>query len=81
MENREYDKAMAGWRELAGLNNNFDLAYLGIGKTLLEQGDYQAAMENFRLINNRSYYSRAYKLYRRPFSTRSACFWWRGRWC
>lgn len=63
-ENREYDKAMAGWRELAGLNNNFDLAYLGIGKTLLEQGDYQAAMENFRLINNRSYYSRAYKLYR-----------------
>ncbi len=63
-ENREFDKAVAKWNEVLGLNNNFDMAYLGIGKTLLEQGDYQEAMDYFRLINNKSYYSRAYKLYR-----------------
>lgn len=63
-ENREYDKAIASWEEIVGMNNNFDMAYLGIGKTLLDQGEYKEAMENFRLINNRSYYSKAFKLYR-----------------
>lgn len=63
-ERREYDKAIASWEEIVGLNNNFDMAYLGIGKTLLEQEKYQQAMDNFRLINNRSYYSKAFKLYR-----------------
>ena len=63
-ENREFDKAREGWNDIISLNNNFDMAYLGIGKTLLEEGDYKQAMEYFRLINNQSYYSKAYKLYR-----------------
>ena len=63
-ENREFDKAQDLWQEVLDLNNNFDLAYLGIGKIYLENGDYSQAMHYFKLINNQSYYSKAYKLLR-----------------
>ena len=63
-ENREFDKAEALWQEVLDRNNNFDLAYLGIGKVYLENGDYEAAMDYFKLIHNQSYYSKAYKLLR-----------------
>ena len=66
-ENREFDKALAKWNDVLGLNNNFDMAYLGIGKTMLEEGQYKEAMGYFRLINNKSYYSKAYKLYRQEW--------------
>lgn len=48
-ENREYDKAWPGWRELAGLNNNFDLAYLGIGKNLTGTGRLSGSYGKFSL--------------------------------
>ena len=63
-ETREFDKAQEIWREVLEYNNNFDLAYLGIGKTYLETGDYENAIEYFKLINNKTYYSKAYKLLR-----------------
>ena len=44
-ENREYDKAQGLWNELLGENNNFDLAYLGVGKALMEKGDLTGAMK------------------------------------
>lgn len=63
-ENREFDKAEALWQEILDRNNNFDLAYLGIGKVYLENGEYEEAMAYFKLINNQSYYSKAYKFLR-----------------
>lgn len=66
-ENREYDKAADLWEEILSKNNNFDMAYLGLGKTFLENGDYTEAMEYFRLIGNKTYYGQAFKLYREEF--------------
>lgn len=69
-ENREYDKAQGLWNELLGENNNFDLAYLGVGKALMEKGDLTGAMKYFELINNKLYYSKAYGLYRQELLQR-----------
>ena len=62
--NREYDKAKTAWSEIAKLNNNFDIAYLGMGRIAIEDGNYKKAMEYFRLIEDKQNYSRAFKFYR-----------------
>ena len=46
------------------MNSNYELAYVGIGKSLLRNGDYNEAMKNFELGHNAEYYSDAFKLYR-----------------
>lgn len=60
-----YDEAEALWREVLERNANFDVAYTGIGRSLLRRGEYAEAMHYFRLGNNRRDYSEAYSLYRR----------------
>lgn len=62
--NRQFDQAIPAWEALIQDNNNLDLAYYNIAKSRMEQGDYREAMEGFRLVDNREYYSKAYKLYR-----------------
>lgn len=52
------------WEKVVEINSNYEYAYVGIGKNLLEEGRYEEAMENFRIGFNRDYYSRAYKMYR-----------------
>ena len=69
-ENREYDKASELWQQILNMNNNFDIAYLGIGKICLEEGKYEEAMQYFKIIDNKNYYSKAYKLYRQDFLDR-----------
>ena len=63
-EKRQYDKAAELWEKILSKNNNFDMAYLGIGKNLLENEEYEKAMTYFELINNKTYYGQAFKLYR-----------------
>lgn len=62
--NREYDKAKKAWSEIAKLNNNFDIAYHGMGRIAMEDGNYKKAMEYFKLIEDKQNYSRAFKFYR-----------------
>ncbi len=38
-------KARVAWENVLSYNNNFDLAYIGIGKALYNQGDHEGAME------------------------------------
>lgn len=52
------------WREVLRLNANFDLAYKGIGKAYLREGDYRSAMQLFRLSHDRSGYSEAFRMLR-----------------
>ena len=56
--------AKAKWEDVSKMNSNYELAYVGIGKSLLRNGDYQEAMVNFELGHNAEYYSDAFKLYR-----------------
>ena len=43
------------------MNGNFDLAYIGIGRSLLRQERYQEAMEYFTLKWDGDNYSKAFK--------------------
>lgn len=52
------------WNNVVALNPNYEYAYVGIGKSLLNQERYEEAMQYFQIGYNVSYYSRAYKLSR-----------------
>lgn len=59
-----WDEAGAKWLQALKHNANYDIAYVGYGKMLYMQDKYKEALEYFKLGNNRSYYSMAYKKYR-----------------
>ncbi|MBO4467918.1 MAG: hypothetical protein J5766_01320, partial [Clostridia bacterium] len=63
-ETMQYEKADALWQTVISQNNNFDMAYLGLGKIALEKGKYQQAMDYFKIIGDKTYYEKAYKLRR-----------------
>lgn len=63
-ETMQYEKADALWQTIIAKNNNFDMAYLGLGKIALEQGEYEEAMEYFKIIGDKTYYEKAFKLQR-----------------
>lgn len=56
--------ATAHFQDALRLCANLETAYVGIGKNLLMKEDYEGAMYNFKLGNNREFYSKAYKGYR-----------------
>ncbi|XID90288.1 gluconolactonase [Paenibacillaceae bacterium WGS1546] len=58
-------EAVLLWEEVLRLSSNYDLAYIGIGKSLLMEKKHKEAMEYFKLGMQRDYYSIAYKRYRR----------------
>ncbi|MFW6007340.1 MAG: YIP1 family protein [Bacillota bacterium] len=60
-----HEKSLEKWQQVLELNSNYDLAYTGIGKTLLRQENYESAMANFKLGNNRDEYSDAFEYYRK----------------
>ncbi len=62
--NGEWDIATAHFEEVLRLCANLETAYVGIGKNLLMKEDYEGAMYNFELGNNREFYSKAYKGHR-----------------
>lgn len=55
------------WGEVNKLNNNLELAHVGIGRSQLEQGQYEPAMASFKLGGERDYYSKAFEGYRKTF--------------
>ncbi len=58
---RMYDKAVEDWTEILKRNSNFDTAYIGIGKALYRNGQYEEAMEYFESAYDTENYSEAYK--------------------
>lgn len=57
--------ATAEWKKVLELNSNCELAYVGLGKAALKDGEYKKAMEYFELGNSRKYYSTAFYYYRK----------------
>lgn len=53
------------WQEVLKANANSELAYIGLGKTCLKNGEYKKAMEYFKLGNSRKYYTKAFYYYRK----------------
>ncbi len=58
---RKYTETIPIWEKIKEANNNFDLAYVGIGKSLLQQGKYDEAMEYFYAADVPDQYSLAMK--------------------
>ena len=55
------------WEEVLKLDANFELAYVGLGKSYLSAGENEKAMEYLEKGMSRQYYSIAYRRYRNEF--------------
>lgn len=66
-QNGKYTESGNTWREVMELNGNYDLAYIGIGRALFQEGKYKEAMEYFKLKYDEENYSRAFKQYRKEW--------------
>lgn len=53
------------WKEVLLRNANSEVAYIGMGKIAMREGDYKLAMDYFKLGNSRKYYTRAFEFYRK----------------
>ena len=60
LENGDYEAGEKSWSTVLSLNGMSYLARMGYGKTLLHQGRYSEAMEQFKLADNNEYYSDAF---------------------
>ena len=65
--NREYANAVKAWQEVLKYNNNFDTAYIGVGKAYYREGEYELAMENFKAAYDETDYSNAYREVRKEW--------------
>ena len=59
--NREYTAAVEAWKNVLKYNNNFDTAYIGVGKALHRDGRYEEAMEYFEAAYDPANYSTSYR--------------------
>ena len=55
-----YSQTIKYWEDVLTANNNFDLAYIGIGKALYNQGNYNEAMEYLASAYETEYYANAF---------------------
>jgi len=60
-----YELSARVWESVLKMNGNYDLAYIGIGRAALRQGDYRTAMKYYKLKHYRVGYSKAFQLYRK----------------
>jgi len=62
---QNYDAAVDDYKAILQRNANFDTAYIGIGKAMYRQYDWNAAMEYFKIAYDTANYSNAYKMWRK----------------
>ncbi len=68
--NRQYDMTIDDWTEILKRNNNFDTAYIQIGKALYRQGKYEESMEYFKAAYETENYSLSYKEIRKEWANK-----------
>lgn len=71
-KNLNYDEAAENWRGILMRNNNFDEAYVGIGKAYYREGDYKSAMEMYEAAYETENYSTAFKQQRKNWVAKYA---------
>jgi Gluconolactonase len=55
-----YIDALQPWQEVLKMNDFFDLAHRGLGNAYFSLGQYEAALEEYRIANDREGYSNAF---------------------
>ena len=64
---RLYDKEVEGWTEILKRNNNFDIAYIGIAQAMTRDGEYEQAMEYYKVAYDNGGYSNSFKEVRKDW--------------
>ena len=67
----DYDGSADTWREVLKLNANYNLAFIGIGRALMRQEQYEDAMNYFKMAHDRENYGRAYRYWRKEWVERN----------
>jgi len=62
-----YEASADLWEEVLKRNGNYDLAYIGIGRAALRQGEFKKAMRYYKLKHYREGYGKAFQLYRKQW--------------
>ncbi len=62
--NGRYTEAYDLWSQVLKINENYDLAHIGIARTYYKQGEYQLSMEESKLVGNRDVYTMAFDEYK-----------------
>ncbi|MCR5739081.1 MAG: NHL repeat-containing protein [Lachnospiraceae bacterium] len=63
----EYEASGEAWQRVLNVDGNYDLAYIGIGRSLLRQEQYKEAMRYFEIKYDDENYSKAFKEYRKEW--------------
>ncbi len=67
----DYEASKEVWEEIVRLNVNYEIAYGGIGRYHLREGNFKEAVEYFKLGHFHYYYSKAYQNYRNEILRRN----------
>ena len=67
-------EAVALWERVLELDEDNELAHVGIGKAYLTSGDYKNAMKHLKLGESREYYSVAFRRYRNEILKNNASY-------
>ncbi len=63
----KYEESGESWQKVLDIDGNYDLAYIGIGRSLLRQEKYKEAMEYFEIKYDADNWSKAFKEYRKEW--------------
>ena len=58
---RNYDQTINYWQDILQRNNNFDSAYIGIGKSLYRSADYEESLVYYESAYDTTNYSESFK--------------------
>ena len=61
----DYDGSAEKWEEVLKHNANYNLAFIGIGRSLMRQEKFEEAMDYFKMARDRDNYGRAFRQYRK----------------
>lgn len=56
---RKYSESIIYWQKILEANNNFDAAYIGVGKALYNNGEFAQAREYLSAAHETTYYAKA----------------------
>ena len=65
--NNNYSESITYWQDVLTQNNNFDLAYIGIGKALFNQGKYEEAQNMLENAYETDVHGKAFSQIRKEF--------------
>lgn len=70
----DYDGSAETWKKVQEFNANYNLAFIGIGRSKMRAEEYQDAMELFKMAHDRDNYGRAFRYYRKIWVENN--IWW-----